>query len=223
MLVSLSLDSVDLPRLIIYVLFLLVAVGLHEYAHAWAATRLGDPTPSEEERLTLNPLAHADPIGTFMMPVMAQLFSFPLLGWGRPVPTQPRRYTRKISMRLGLAFVAAAGPLTNLLLAVLTVVLAAVVARAGALTPLPGELAFDFVALNIVLFVFNLLPIHPLDGGKILSAFLPESLRGIDEFTERFGGMLILGLVIFGGGVLGMLVTPVMSGAMELWKALVAA
>ena len=125
MLLSMSLQALDLPRLAAYVVFMLVAVGLHEFAHAWVATRLGDPTPAAEERLTLNPLSHADPVGTFVMPVAAQLFGLPLLGWGRPVPTQPYRYTRKVSMRTGLALVAVAGPLANLALGVLTVVGAA--------------------------------------------------------------------------------------------------
>lgn len=216
------MQHIDLPRLVAYLVFMVVAVGIHEFAHAWVATKLGDPTPEAEDRLTLNPLNHADPVGTFLMPVAAVVMSFPLLGWGRPVPTQPYRYTRAVSMRTGLALVAAAGPFANLALGVVTVMLAALAARMGALTSVAASLCFDFIALNVVLFVFNLLPIHPLDGGKILSAVLPQKWRGIDAFTQRYGGMLILGLVLVGGRFLGVLVRPFMVGAESLWKVMVA-
>ena len=216
------MQQIDLPRLLAYVVFMLMAVGIHEYAHAWVATKLGDPTPKAEDRLTLNPLNHADPVGTFLMPIAAYVMNFPLLGWGRPVPTQPYRYTRSVSMRAGLALVAIAGPLANLALGFVTVVLAALAARMGALSSVAGALCFDFVALNVVLFVFNLLPIHPLDGGKILSAVLPEKWRKIDAFTERYGGMLILAFVLVGGRFLGVMVRPFMMGAQSRWKVLIA-
>ncbi len=216
------MQHIDLPRLLAYVVFMVMAVGIHEYAHAWVATRLGDPTPKAEDRLTLNPLNHADPVGTFVMPIAAYVMSFPLLGWGRPVPTQPYRYTRSVSMRTGLALVAVAGPLANLALGLLTVLLAALAARVGALNAVAAALCFDFVALNVVLFVFNMLPIHPLDGGKILSAVLPPKWRKIDAFTERYGGMLILALVLVGGRFLAVMVRPFMMGAQSLWKVLIA-
>ncbi len=216
------MQQIDLPRLVAYVVFMVTAVGIHEFAHAWVATKLGDPTPKAQDRLTLNPLNHADPVGTFVMPIAAYVMSFPLLGWGRPVPTQPYRYTRSVSMRTGLALVAAAGPLANLALGLATVVLSALAARVGVLSSVAASLCFDFIALNIVLFVFNLLPIHPLDGGKILSALLPAKFRKIDAFTERYGGMLILGLVLVGGQFLAVMVRPFMGAAQSLWKVLIA-
>ena len=139
------MQHIDLPRLLAYVVFMVMAVGIHEYAHAWVATRLGDPTPKAEDRLTLNPLNHADPVGTFVMPIAAYVMSFPLLGWGRPVPTQPYRYTRSVSMRTGLALVAVAGPLANLALGLLTVLLAALAARVGALNAVAAALLYPYL------------------------------------------------------------------------------
>ncbi len=206
-----GLNASDLRQIAIYVICLVIAVSVHEFAHAFAADRLGDPTPSREGRLTLNPVSHADPVGTLALPVMAGLFHLPLLGWGRPVPTQPSHYTRKISMRAGLALVAFAGPLSNLLQAALTLVLLKVLVVAGVSTQGLAEILLTFFQLNLILFAFNLLPLHPLGGGRILAWLLPPKLSYIDDFFARWGGLILLVLVILLPEVLGAMLAPILS------------
>jgi Zn-dependent protease len=136
----------------------------HEYAHAWAATRLGDDTPRREGRLTLNPLAHVDWIGTVILPTVTSLLGAGFLGWGKPVSTDP---TRLRGGRNGLAAVALAGPGSNVVLAMLL----AVVARlAAGPAPALAEYAFRGVYLSLYLALFNLIPVPPLDGSKLLLA-----------------------------------------------------
>ena len=212
----------------IYVICLVISVSIHEFAHAFSADRLGDPTPRQEERLTLNPVSHADPIGTLLLPIFAALANLPLLGWGRPVPTQPRYYTRRISMRAGLALVAFAGPLSNIIQGILTMGLWLGLAAAGLVgtnvfVPADGfsEFLKIFLVLNVVLAVFNLLPFHPLDGGKVLAWLLPPKYEYIDEFLMRHGGWIILALVFLPGmlgipDVLSMVLRPVMTGTLQL-------
>lgn len=191
----------DLRRAGIYVICLVLAISVHEFSHAFAAHRLGDPTPERDGRLTLNPVAHADPIGTLVLPLVLGLSSAGVFfGWGRPVMTNPRFYTRKISMRGGMALVAFAGPLSNLLLATLTL---GVVWGLGAGGLLDGHLAIfkllrTFYLLNVILFVFNLLPVHPLDGGKVLAWMLKSKHQYIDDFLVRNGGYILVGLIIVG-------------------------
>lgn len=192
----------------IYLVCLVISIGVHEYFHALVAHRLGDATPEGEGRLTLNPLAHADPVGTFALPLIAAFTAMPLLGWGRPVNTQPRNYTRKVSMRTGMAIVAAAGPFGNLVVAMIALGLAGVLNLAGVLSPQIAQVLLILIGLNVLLMVFNLIPLHPLDGGKILAAFLPPRFEHIDEFLQRYGPYMLIALVVVGGGVLSTLVAP---------------
>ncbi|MEZ4383437.1 MAG: site-2 protease family protein [Nannocystaceae bacterium] len=211
-----GLTASDLRTIAMYVICLVIAVSIHEFAHAFAADRLGDPTPSREGRLTLNPVSHADPIGTLALPVAAGLFHLPLLGWGRPVPTQPSYYTRKISMRGGLALVAFAGPLSNFLQALLTLVVIKVLVVAGVASPGLMWLLRKFFELNLILFAFNLLPLHPLDGGKILAWLLPPKLSYVDDFLARWGGLILLVLVIVLPEILGVMLSPIF--ALARWS-----
>ncbi|MEZ4451051.1 MAG: site-2 protease family protein [Nannocystaceae bacterium] len=204
-----SVNASDLRRVAIYVVCLVIAVSIHEFAHAFSADRLGDPTPSREGRLTLNPMSHADPVGTLALPTIAGLLHLPLLGWGRPVPTQPSYYTRKVSMRGGLALVSFAGPLSNLLQAVVTLLVLKGLMVAGVRSPGLEDILRIFLRLNLVLFAFNLLPLHPLDGGKILSWLLPARFSYVDEFLERWGGLILLVLVMALPGVLAVLLYPI--------------
>lgn len=189
----------DLRRVLLYVICLVLAVTVHEFAHAFAAHRLGDPTPEGQGRLTLNPVAHADPIGTLLLPVVLGLMSPGLLfGWGRPVQTQSRYYTRKITMRAGMALVAFAGPLSNLLLASLTLAFVWVMTVAGVSAPwlvAPDMPVRMFFTLNLVLFAFNLIPLHPLDGGKVLGWLLGARYQHVDDFLMRYGGIILMVLV----------------------------
>lgn len=204
-------SSETLTTVGIYLICLVLSIAVHEYCHAFMADRLGDATPGREGRLTLNPIAHADPIGTLLMPIVAAFTHMPLLGWGRPVETVPANYTRKVTMRGGMALVAVAGPFGNLVLVLVSLGIAAVLARTmGAVDPAAAVFLQTMIGLNVLLMVFNLLPLHPLDGGKILAAFLPARLEYVDEFLLRYGPWILIGLIVFGGRWLGMLLAPVM-------------
>ncbi|MGH2452925.1 MAG: site-2 protease family protein [bacterium] len=170
-------------------LALLVAAPLHEAAHAYAADRLGDPTPRRLGRLTLNPLAHLDPLGTILL----LLFG---LGWAKPVPIDPGNFA---DWRRGLIVVAAAGPLANVILALffgLPFKLGLIQPFAGAVGPL-GELLFTLVLINAVLAIFNLLPVPPLDGSKILIGLLPGPLGLAYARLQPYGILILLLLVSF--------------------------
>lgn len=195
----------------IYLICLVLSVAVHEYCHAFVADRLGDPTPGSDGRVTLNPIAHADPIGTLLMPIVAVFMHLPLLGWGRPVQTQPNRYTRKVTMRGGMALVAVAGPFGNLVLVLVVLGIAAVLGRTAGISEPMELLLRTMIGLNVLLMVFNLLPLHPLDGGKILAAFLPARYEYIDEFLVRWGPMILLGLIFFGSRWLAVLLAPIMT------------
>jgi len=220
---ALSLTAMDLRHALAFVVCFVVATAFHEYAHAITARRLGDRTGESEGRVTLNPLAHADPIGTIAMPLLAGIFHYPPLGWGKPVPFQPAHFTRKISMRAGSALVSVAGPLANVVQAAITLGVAALLVFAIKLQPTqhPGVFAIlgVFLTLNLMLAVFNLLPIHPLDGGKILSWALPARFDFIDDFLTRYGWAILLGLMFAAPQILGYVFTPLFRLAVTLMAA----
>lgn len=202
------------------VICLILSVTIHEFAHAYAAHKLGDGTPEAQGRLTLSPMAHADPIGTLILPlVMGVVSSGLLFGWGRPVQTDPRNYTRKVTMRGGMAIVAFAGPLSNLLQAALTLAVVAGLAAAGVFAS--SEFLVEpfriFFGLNVLLFLFNLLPVHPLDGGKVLSWAFGPRFEPVDDFLRRYGSIVLIVLVL--SGVLGYLLGPVLGQATQVFRA----
>lgn len=162
---------------------ILLALPVHEFAHAFVAVQLGDPTPRYQGRYTLNPLRHIDPIGA----VLIFLVGF---GWAKPVQWNPRNVT--MDPRLASILVSVAGPLSNLLLAIVSLILAQLV---GSITFVAALLLF-FAQINVLLFVFNLLPIPPLDGSHVLFALLPGDTRRIQFYLMQYG-MLILFAVIF--------------------------
>ncbi len=204
----LGVTAVDLRNALIFVLCLVVATAFHEFAHAHVADRLGDPTPGRDGRLTLNPLVHADPVGTLALPVMAGLLHLPLFGWGRPVMTQPRFYTRGMSMRAGMALVSFAGPFANLLQAIVTLGLLKLLLISGVDNKGVYDVLVIFFSLNLTLAFFNLLPVHPLDGGKILAWMLPARFGHIDDTLARYGWTILLALMLI-PGLLLTLFTPV--------------
>lgn len=145
-------------------LLLVILTAPHEFAHAWVATRLGDPTPRSEGRVTLNPLAHIDWMGTVILPAVTSLIGGGFIGWGKAVNTNPARLRGGLN---GLALVALAGPASNIVFAS---ILAAVVALTARPFPVVGEFAAHGVRLSLYLAIFNLLPVPPLDGSKLLLA-----------------------------------------------------
>jgi Zn-dependent protease len=193
---------------------LVIALTVHEFSHAWTADQLGDDTPRAHGRLTLNPLAHLDPIGSLMMLIAG-------FGWAKPVPVNPFALSRRTPA--GLMLVAAAGPLSNLVLAIL----AAIPFRAGWFNAasLSGfaatwpMLLAEFIFLNLILLFFNLLPIYPLDGEKVAEYFLPVQAREVLYRLRPFGFVIILGLVFLGRtglNVLGWLVSAPASTVFSL-------
>ena len=194
---------------------LLFAMVLHEYAHGWMAEKCGDPTAKLQGRLTINPLAHIDPFGTVILPLICLMLpgSF-LLGWAKPVPIDPRNMHQP---RRDMALTAAAGPGMNLLLAVFSALLLALIltveptlsvrsnpdadASSGLfasmfLRPI-AVMAFYSVMINVFLALFNLLPIPPLDGGRILTALLPPKPAITLLRLEPYGMLILVGLIVF--------------------------
>lgn len=178
---------------IILIIVLLVSVILHELMHGLVADRMGDPTPRHQGRLTLNPIPHIDPIGSILIPALLLLSSSPLLfGWARPVPYNPANLSDK---KYGDAKVAFAGPGVNILLAI---VFGLIVRFGGGVFPDPFIAASAMITLvNMVLAIFNLIPVPPLDGSKILFTFLPVRFRGLQSTLEQYWPIAIGFLLIF--------------------------
>jgi Zn-dependent protease len=193
---------------ILFLIALIMSVAVHEFGHAWAATRLGDTLPRAQGRLTLNPIRHIDPIGTLLFPAIMLFTGAGLLGWGRPVQTNPHQYTRRFSQMTGSALVAVAGPAMNLMLAALVSVLLVLGVRLQWLADgTAHELIQNLVALNLSLLFFNLLPIPPLDGGAVLAWALPRSMQGAIDFLNKWGFVILLGLFML-PQVMGILMAP---------------
>lgn len=201
------MSGLNIATLLSRAIVLLIAFTIHELAHAITADRLGDPTPRRQGRITLNPLAHLDPVGTLMLLVSG-------FGWAKPVMVQPA-YLRG-NPRTSMGIVAAAGPLSNLLLAAVAAIplrlgLVDLSSQGGEIIPSLGFLLVQFVFINLVLLFFNLIPIPPLDGFKILTAVLPAEMAYQLRPLEQYGFLILL-LAIFilprmGIDVLGWLVS----------------
>lgn len=187
----------------------LIAITFHEYAHGLAAYKLGDNTAKDEGRLSLNPLAHLDPIGTLML-------LFAGFGWGKPVHVDSRNYTRKISMEKGEAIVSAAGPLMNIILAfIFTLIYCAIYKFAGAgfLHSTMGSvlmlMIFYTISINVGLGVFNLIPLPPLDGSKIIMPFLPYKAK--EWFINNEQIFYLVFVVLWITGLAGIIISPAIS------------
>ena len=188
-------------ELIVRIVALVFSIIMHEMAHGYAAYRLGDPTARDAHRLTLNPLAHIDPIGSVLLPLILILTKSPiLLGWAKPVPFNPG-YFRDV--KKGIMIVGLAGPASNL-------ILAAIVGTIIRTFPFEGIIGLFLVytcIINVILAIFNLIPIPPLDGSRVAIGFLPSHLVSAYLRLERYGFLIIFGLLWL--GVLDYILGPI--------------
>lgn len=211
-------DGGGVSQLIAYIAIiavpLLAAIILHEVAHGAVAYVLGDPTAARHGRLTLNPISHIDPVGTILLPgillLSARFLGTPafVFGWAKPVPVDARRLRNP---RRDTVLVALAGPATNLLLALLSVLVLAILPETQEVGSVSGglaQMALASVWINSVLAIFNLLPVPPLDGGRLLTALLPPSASRVMRTIEGVGFVIVL-LVVMNTDLVGRLVRPV--------------
>lgn len=194
-------------RFVFWIGALLISITFHEFMHAWSANYLGDPTPKAAGRVSLNPIAHIDPIGTVLMPLLLIFAGLPAFGYAKPVPINPLNFK---NYRLGQAVVSLAGPIANVLLVLL---FAAIYKMLPIKESIFAVFLLNVVIVNIVLAVFNLIPIPPLDGSKILYAVLPSNipLQKLETygpfflipFIFLFGSVILLPVITFVLNILG--------------------
>jgi Zn-dependent protease len=196
-----DLSPERIRQAVVYLIALVLSIAVHEFGHAISADKLGDRTPRYQGRVTLNPLAHADPIGTFLFPIIG-LFSGMgvLFGWGKPVQINPLAFTRKLRMKHGHLLVAAAGPAMNVMLALIVTILFAILLATKIVEPQhPIALGIvQVIHLNWVLCFFNLIPCPPLDGGAVLAGVLPDKYDNVNQFLNQYGFIILIGLLVTG-------------------------
>lgn len=195
---------------------LLIVITVHEFAHARMAFHFGDETAYRQGRMNLNPINHLDPIGSLMILLVG-------FGWAKPVPINPINFNQ---YRSGLRWVSFAGPMSNLIFGFISLLVFRILLNAGLLTFGGLEyanLAFDFfqqlIMINIYLALFNLLPIPPLDGSKILMSFLSDANLGIYRQLERYAPLILLGLIIT--GILGQIIFPLARFVLMIYEAII--
>ena len=191
-----------LTSILIGFTIVIVALTIHEAAHAWTADRLGDPTARLLGRVSLNPLVHIDPIGTILLPLIATFSGLPILGWAKPVPVN---ITRLRHHRRDFMIVAAAGPISNLLQAFAVAAIFRAVYPVEAADLSPAILKYA-VQINLLLAFFNLVPIPPLDGGNVLAGLLPESGARVLDGLRQYGFIALYALML--SGILTNLIMP---------------
>ena len=206
-LVSYLTDVNSLLSLLLSIPGILIAITFHEFAHAFVADKLGDDTPRNQGRLTLNPLGHLDPIGSIML-------LFAGFGWGKPVEVNPRNYDRRFSMDKADAIVSIAGPIMNFLLAIILTIVYCILYKFAKVTFINSQIGTIImlmlniaISINVGLGVFNLIPLPPLDGSKVIKPFLPSNTIGWFENNEKIFEMIFVALWIM--GILRTIISPI--------------
>ena len=204
---NLSPNFRDPDQIIAFLVSFVIATSIHEFMHAWTAFKLGDPTARDLGRITLNPMSHFEPFGFFGMVMISIGFQF--IGWGKPVPVNPSRFTHEFARhrKRGMALVAFAGPLSNVAQALVMAIPLQLWAR-GTIHLNDSALLFieSFIWVNILLASFNMIPIPPLDGHKILMGILPDFWRPVLAPLEQYGFVILLLLIFIGGNLGGSLI-----------------
>lgn len=204
-----------IQKISIWIIPVLFAITVHEVAHGWVARRFGDKTAFMLGRLSLNPFKHIDPIGTVVVPALMLLMQAPAFGWARPVPVN---YSNLRNPKRDMVYVAAAGPLSNLIMALfwaLIVRLGMALAATGAWFSMPlVYMGSAGIFINLILMVLNLFPLLPLDGGRVLAGLLPTRLAGKYSRIEPYGIWILIGLLV--SGVLFRILSPFLSIAMQV-------
>ncbi len=198
-----NLSTSEIRWILIRVLILLVSVAVHEFGHAMMANLLGDDTPRRQGRVTLNPLAHADPIGTLLLPLVGGIYAaagggIGGFGWGKPVQWNPARIARKWKMATAQILVAIAGPAMNVVLAVIVACVHTLLRAQHVISPASelNKVLFFLVGTNFILFFFNLIPAPPLDGGHVAEGLMPYKHRSKFEQYARFGPFVVMAVAL---------------------------
>jgi Zn-dependent protease len=211
----------DLIGILFQMIAFLFAISVHESAHAWTASRCGDPTARMLGRVSLNPIRHIDPIGTVLLPLVAAISHIPLLGWAKPCPVDPRNFSHPVRDDI---MTSVAGPVSNFIVATGALILLWIISLTSAtghmlvhavgsgIGGLSGSildptvlLIYELMIINIVLAVFNLIPVPPLDGSHVIRHFMSDSVRSVYDSIGIFG---LLALVYLGGNLLSSLIRP---------------
>jgi Zn-dependent protease len=205
--------GIDFQELLVAFVVLIASLTFHEAAHAWTANKLGDPTARMLGRLSLNPAVHIDVIGTIVFPLLAMLTGIPILGWAKPVPVDMRHLRHP---RRDFAIVAAAGPISNLILATGGALVFSML-QADAADSTRAFIATSlirFIMLNVLLAVFNMIPVPPLDGGNVLMGILPESMARAVDKLRPWGFLLLYALML--SGLLSAIMFPVQRAVLNV-------
>lgn len=217
-----DLSHIDIVGIVFQLIAFLFAISVHESAHAWMANRCGDPTARMLGRITLNPIKHIDPVGTLLLPALAAVSHLTVLGWAKPTPVDPRNFKNPV---LDDILTSVVGPVSNFLLAIGALILLAIISLTSPIGhqlvtesarysagPRPDSplvplvlLLFEMMSINIVLGVFNLIPVPPLDGSHVLRHFLSDSVRRMYDSIGIFG---LLALVFLARGLVNSLISP---------------